>query len=63
MDCIQFLLPLRGKYRTEWPFRWQETQDGGGGNTWQNIYFAKENSNTQKTVVLFYFSMAVSTSM
>lgn len=30
MDCIQFLLPLRGKYRTEWPFRWQETQDGGG---------------------------------
>ena len=27
--CMQFLLPLRGKYQTEWPFRWQETQDVG----------------------------------
>lgn len=29
MYCIQFLLPLRGKYQTEWAFRWQEAQDGG----------------------------------
>lgn len=27
--CMQFLLPLRGKYQTEWPFTWQETRDVG----------------------------------
>lgn len=33
------------------------------GNTWLNIYFAKEYSNTQKTMVLFYFSKAFLTGM
>lgn len=40
---------LRDKYQAEWPFTWQETQDMGQ----QNISFAKENSITQKTMVLF----------
>lgn len=40
---------LRDDYQAEWPFTWQETQDMGQ----QNISFAKENSITQKIMVLF----------
>lgn len=54
MYCIQFLLPLRGKYQTEWPFRWQETQDGGEQHMAEYLFFkGKFQHSEDRGFVLF----------
>lgn len=53
MHCIQFLLTLRGKYQSEWPFTWQETQDVGQHLVKYFFYKGKFHHSEHHGFVLF----------